>query len=277
MTGGPSKPHSPLLTVMPTTNLGIQSHWMPEPLSSGRLATKTPTGTRGARRTYTHGRTAGGPSRPLSCPQTGQMSTNSVGPSRSTVTLPSSVPPWPAGRGGVYVFERVDAGWRQAAKLSVDDGDTEDGFGTTVALAGTTVFIGAPKEDTQEGHPREDEGAVYVFERATDGWDRLARLEADDQDPLDRFGSGGVALAGQTALIGTPSDDTHGAIAGSAYMFGRSTGGWTQQTKLIAPDGEREDRFGHAIALTGQTALVGAPNDANTNGDIAGAAYVFDL
>jgi hypothetical protein len=90
-----------------------------------------------------------------------------------------------------------------------------------------------------------------------------------------------VALSGDgtTALIGAPGDeDPNGDGAGAAYVFARDGGGWTQRAKLLADDGDSNDFFGNSVALSGDgtTALIGAPNDEDPNGDLAGAAYVFD-
>src|SRR5262249_15184235 len=49
---------------------------------------------------------------------------------------------------------------------------------------------------------------------------------------------------------------------------------WTQQARLNANDGENGDHFGMAVALEGDTALIGAPNNTVTAGG-QGAAYVF--
>src|SRR5262249_37417000 len=91
----------------------------------------------------------------------------------------------------------------------------------------------------------------------------------------DFFGRS-VALNGDTVVVGA-SGDTFGAGTnqGSAYVFARSGAVWTQQQKLFANDGAAVDQFGLSVALSGDTALVGAPfADVGANVD-QGAAYVF--
>lgn len=111
------------------------------------------------------------------------------------------------------------------------------------------------------------------------------KLTAQDGDSYDQFGDA-VALAGDgtTALIGAPNDENpNGEYAGSAYVFERAGGGWRQQAKLAAPDGDASDHFGFAVALAadGTTALVGAWNDEHPNGEAewgyaGGSAYLFE-
>jgi len=52
----------------------------------------------------------------------------------------------------------------------------------------------------------------------------------------------------------------------------RAAGG--QEAKLLPADGEAGDRFGYAVALDGNTALVGAEASGD-NGQFTGSAYVF--
>lgn len=82
-----------------------------------------------------------------------------------------------------------------------------------------------------------------------------------------------VALSGDTALVGAPRDDDEGTGAGAAYVFVRSGGVWTEQAKLVASDGVEFASFGTSVALSGDTALVGAPGGDSTGG----SAYVFTL
>jgi len=176
--------------------------------------------------------------------------------------------------GSAYVFTRSESGWSRQAKLVADDGDRSDGFGHSVGLSGdgSTALIGADDAEDPNGS---DAGSAYVFTRTGGSWSQGAKLTADDGDPDDEFGSS-VALAddGSTALIGADNDeDPNGSEAGSAYVFTRSEGGWSQGAKLVPDDGDSEDAFGRNLTLAadGSTALIAAPADE----DRAGSVYVF--
>lgn len=101
------------------------------------------------------------------------------------------------------------------------------------------------------------------------------KLVADDGAPDDFFGYS-VALSGDTALIGSfkDDDDMMGVDAGSAYVFTRVRKVWHQQAKLTAIDGAANDTFGGNVALSGDTAVIGAIRD-DDKGDNSGSAYVF--
>ena len=84
-----------------------------------------------------------------------------------------------------------------------------------------------------------------------------------------------VSLSGDSALIGADGDDDQGESSGSAYVFTRTGSNWTQQAKLLAPNGTAYDSFGWCISLSGDIALIGAPFD-DDKGDQSGSAYVFN-
>jgi len=122
-----------------------------------------------------------------------------------------------------------------------------------------------------------------VFGRDGGGkFDPLRPLAADGDDE-DRFGES-VGVSGDTVVVGAVNnEDPNGGSddqrsgAGCAYVFTRDESEWTQQTKLGAADGDEGDQFGQSLAVDGDTAVVGAPADENSNGLNAGAAYVFTL
>ncbi len=116
-------------------------------------------------------------------------------------------------------------------------------------------------------------GSAYIYVRNGTTWAQQAKLTANDGAASDNFGWS-VALSGNTALVGAP-EDAVGANAeqGSAYIFVRNGTTWTQQAKFTSSDGAAEDAFGIAVALSGETALVGAPGgDLGANKE-QGAAY----
>jgi hypothetical protein len=81
---------------------------------------------------------------------------------------------------------------------------------------------------------------------------------------------------GDSALIGAHGDETAaGEDAGSAYVYTRSAGVWTQQSKLTAADGAPHDQFGMSVALAGRTALIGANGRNTAAGADAGCVYGF--
>ncbi|WP_437895446.1 MYXO-CTERM sorting domain-containing protein [Sorangium sp. So ce124] len=170
--------------------------------------------------------------------------------------------------GAAYVFVRSAGVWTQQAKLVATNGAALDYLGSAVALSGDTALVASPG-----GHGFQP-GSAYVFVRSAGVWTQQASLHARDPARDDTFGSA-VALSGDTALVGAQGDDDDEIVdSGSAYVFVRSAGVWTQQAKLMATDRETWDYFGSSVALSGDTALVGALLSDNAVWD-AGAAYVF--
>jgi len=168
--------------------------------------------------------------------------------------------------GAAYLFEDDGLGnWSQIAKLTAGDALAQDNFGLSVAISGNTVLIGAPSGDASTTM---DTGAAYLFQDDGSGnWNQIAKLSAADAALFDQFGFS-VALGNGTALVGAFFD---GFGIGSAYLFeDDGSGNWSQVEKLTADDAAASDQFGEAVALDGNTALVGAIGSSGTGG-----AYVF--
>jgi len=97
----------------------------------------------------------------------------------------------------------------------------------------------------------------------------LAQLISEDPDPDDYLGRT-VAISGDSVIAGAPGDDAGGNNAGAAYVFVHNGEIWEQQAKLSASDADPNEAFGDAVAIDGDTAVVGVQAD-----DQTGAAYVF--
>lgn len=175
-------------------------------------------------------------------------------------------------QGSAYIFVRNGLSWTEQAHLIASDGSSQDSFGDTVAVSGDIVVIGACNDDVGLNS---DQGSVYVFTRTSGTWSEQAHLTAADGAAVDRFGLS-VAISGNTAVIGATLNDIGANVdQGSAYVFVSDGVNWTQQTMLIAADGAASDQFGGNVAISGDTAVVGAASDdigANTN---QGSVYVF--
>jgi len=89
----------------------------------------------------------------------------------------------------------------------------------------------------------------------------------------DKFG-GGVAISGDTALVGASENNDKGGNSGSVYVFEYNGSAWVETDNLLASDGGSADHFGYRISLSGDALLVGANLDRN-NGYESGSAYIF--
>ena len=181
--------------------------------------------------------------------------------------------------GAAYVFTEPTDGWNgeitETVKLTASDGAADDEFGISVAVDGDTILVGAHQNDADTSN--NNEGAAYIFTKFGDVWGNppalgnhrveTAKLVASDAAADDEFGIS-VALDGNTAVIGARQDD---ARNGSAYLFTKVSGVWSQKAKLTASDGAADDEFGISAAVHGDTVVVGARQDDTSDG----AAYVF--
>ncbi|RLJ17474.1 hypothetical protein DJ031_14235 [bacterium endosymbiont of Escarpia laminata] len=163
----------------------------------------------------------------------------------------------------------VNADFADEIKLLASDGASQDQFGWSISISGDTAIVGAPVVDNN--------GAAYIFVRdpVTGAWTQQQKLLATNGVFNDRFGES-VSISGDTAIVGVKGDDDNGESTGSAYVFVRdpATGNWTQQQKLLASDGAAYHIFGKSVAISGDTAIVGA--DFTTLITVGtGQAYVF--
>jgi hypothetical protein len=109
-------------------------------------------------------------------------------------------------------------------------------------------------------------------------FDELAKLTASDAAAGDFFGFP-VAILGDTMVVGATGDDNDFGAGvfintGSAYVFTRTAGVWTETAKLTASDALANDSFGDSVGVSGDTIVVGATGDDHA-GFGSGSAYVF--
>jgi hypothetical protein len=202
---------------------------------------------------------------------------NSVSVSGDTVLVGANAPPnlkeqVAAKQGFAYVFVRSGTTWMQQQKLTAGDGAVNDRFGNSVSVSGDTALVGANQHAVGANYLQ---GSAYVYLRAGTIWTQQEELTAGDGAANDYFGAS-VSVSGDTALVGAPRDDV-GANGnqGSAYVFVRAGAAWTQQRQLTAGDGVANDAFGTSVSVSGDTALVGAPNVTVGSNVAQGAVYVL--
>lgn len=172
-------------------------------------------------------------------------------------------------RGLVHALEYDGSEWMPVGgALSASDAANYDLFGTSIALDGDTALIGAPG--------LANSNAAYVFFDSVTGWTQTQIVTATGGSASgDNFGYS-VDLDLPFAVIGAWGDSDDGPQSGSAYVFESQLGvGLTQVAKLTASDAASSDYFGDAVAISGDTVLVGAREN-DDGGSNSGAAYVFE-
>ena len=157
--------------------------------------------------------------------------------------------------GSAYAFVRSGATWTEQQKLVTQDAGAAYYTGASVSVFGDTAVVGGPTSGASLGAA----GTVYVFARSGTSWAEQPKVTASDGAPYDEFGAS-VSVFGDTLVVGAPRAD---ANAGAAYVFARHGATWTEQEKLSAsaPDVTASDHFGQSVSVSGDTVVVGAPDD----------------
>lgn len=171
-------------------------------------------------------------------------------------------------QGCAYIFKRTGGLWVEQAILVATNGVASEYFGASVDMGtnGESVIIGAPGT-TINGNT--SQGCAYIFVRTGSTWTQQAKLTASDGAASDDFGAS-VSLDGDYALIGAPNDP-------SAYIFYKDSGWYDNQpfqAKLIPSVPQANDNFGSDVSISGDYAIVGAPDYFYVVTGL-GAAYIF--
>ncbi len=180
----------------------------------------------------------------------------------------------------------------QQARMKADNAGNNDAFGTSVAISGDTVVVGA-RQEAGPGDVLANSGAAYVFFRDGNTWTQQGYLRAPNAG-IDDFFGGAVAISGDVVAVGARGEDATAAgdpsnnalsNSGAVYVFTRSGSTWSFQSRLKAPNAGEQDFFGIAVALSADFLVVSATGEDNDSGSVQsdnnngfndGAVYVYE-
>jgi hypothetical protein len=171
--------------------------------------------------------------------------------------------------GEVHWFQRSGLQWLHVQRIKPIEGSDGDYFGSSVAVDGDRMVVGAYADSSLAYFA----GSAYVFEKVGGSWVETAKLVAPQVGEGDFFGWS-VAVSGDTVVVGVNST-TSPPNAQVAHVFVHNGAGWSHQAKLRGHDMMNGDNFGWAVAIEGQTVMVGAGLDDDL-GTSSGSVYVFE-
>lgn len=143
--------------------------------------------------------------------------------------------------------------------------------GASVAIGTDTLVVGAPDDSERAPYA----GAAFVYARTGEQWVERTKLFAPPgtAGAYSSFGEA-VATSRNFIAVGAPYDNLQGDASGAVYVYKRSGDTWTFDARIVSSHAAPGQQFGAAIAMDGETIVIGAYLD-NTHERDAGAAYVF--
>jgi len=174
--------------------------------------------------------------------------------------------------GHVYVYRYDGFTWNHEQTVTPLVPADAELFGTAISLSDDVMVVGS----WGSSGAGTDSGSAYVFRFDTVSWVEEQILTASDAAAFDTFGFA-VAVDDDAIVVGALRDDDGATETGSAYVYRFVATAWVEEQKLTASDGQREDRFGSAVDIDGDTIAVGAKFAEGIHfiDGFAGAAYVF--
>jgi len=173
--------------------------------------------------------------------------------------------------GAAYIFEKPSGGWVNAtetAKIVASDGSGRGDFGCAVSISGDYAIVGNDNFGNAEG-------SAYIFKRDGSSWNQEAKLTAYAGLDNNRFG-GSVSISGDCAIVGAFQSDVQGWYSGCAYIFEKPSGGWVDTVGatflMRSGSGLDYDYFGWSVSISGDYAIVGAPQA----DEMYGLAYIYE-
>ncbi len=149
----------------------------------------------------------------------------------------------------------------ESTKLNANDPVFESRLGYSVSLDGSKALVGAQGDSNAQE-------AAYIFD--TLSGNQLLKLTPMNAIPNIEFGNS-VGLSNNLAIVGAQNDDVGTVVnAGSAFLFDATTG--EQLARITPPTPSIIGQFGLSVAIEGNIALVGSPDNGNGNG-----VFLYDV
>ncbi|HXC42473.1 MAG TPA: hypothetical protein VNY51_03000 [Candidatus Dormibacteraeota bacterium] len=134
----------------------------------------------------------------------------------------------------------------QSAYLKISNNSGDSFFGTSVAVAGDVIVVGAENQGTDR------QGAAFVFTKSGNSWKQVAELVASDRLAQEFVGySLAITSDGNTIFAGAPELPSTKQTAGSVYVFVKPAGGWTNMTETAKLTAAHSSFLGTALSVSG--------------------------
>ena len=166
-------------------------------------------------------------------------------------------------KGSAYIFERSGTIWSEKTKLTASNGSSGHQFGGSVGISGEAVVIGAKEADT-----------IYVYELTNAVWHETGILASGITAAGDNFGCS-VSISGEIVIAGANQEDN---VMSPGYIsfFSKSGSFWDEDKYFSDGNLPNDADFGAAVAVIGNYAIAGAPEDDVSGNDIAGSAFTYE-
>ncbi|MEK6256059.1 MAG: FG-GAP repeat protein [Chloroflexota bacterium] len=177
------------------------------------------------------------------------------------------------GTGTIYIFEREETTFNLTHQIFASNANMSNLFGSRVLVQGDVIYATALYDD----RIAEKSGAVYVYQRSSDGWEQGQVITPSDATFFQGFGSN-IAVEGNRMIISAIYENAGAVETGAIYYFERNLEGvWVEKQKITPEDVLRLGHFGNSILLSGDTLFASAQFNQNGEDTYTSALYVFDL
>lgn len=163
-------------------------------------------------------------------------------------------------QGTASIYQYNGTSWVFMQKLNDELGFEYEYFGTSVSISGNFAIVGAPGSNSFQG-------SASIYQYNGGAWVLMQKITDATGAGSDGFGSS-VSVSGNYAIVGSPNDDNTFSDQGSACIFQFNGLNWVLMQKIIFPNSDPFDYFGYSVSISGNFAIIGAPQDdvgANAN------------
>ena len=166
----------------------------------------------------------------------------------------------------VYVFQKHDNRWEvtDTLRFTLNNGVSPNDFGRRVEQHGSFLFIGS-------AFP-----VVHVFQKKNGRWEFSALLQKNAQGS-NGYGTKFEADGGYLIVSSISQNDEHGPYSGAFYLYELQDTSWVEIRNVVASDGMEGALFAESLDISGNSIVVGAPNDELTDGKLTGSVYFYEL
>jgi hypothetical protein len=166
------------------------------------------------------------------------------------------------------IFRHENGQWTEQYEFVPNGAGLGSHTGNSVSLIGNRALVGASAVNGSTGQ-------VHVLQSNGVDWLHADTISAPGGEPGDHFGFS-LQLSGNKAIIGARGDDDSDPSAGAVYFYRFNSSQVIGSQKTAMDPGPRNDRFGFALDMHQDQAVVSAHLD-NDDGADSGSVYTYQL